>query len=231
MIRPSWRAIELAAIALLWTVFLVGSSVWALTLPAYTSAAVQALDVPKTSGLTKADVVQLSGRVRTFVAGAEPGTLPATWKGAPGFDGSAVSHLRDVRGVISAARLATGLAALLLAGYLAVCIARGRRRPLQLGMYAGAVSALVAVVVGGLAAVFDFGVLFTAFHGVFFEGGTWVFPEDSLLIRLFPERFWMASGAAWLVLVVLGAVLLVVAARALRTASENLSASRMANNV
>jgi uncharacterized membrane protein len=35
-----------------------------------------------------------------------------------------------------------------------------------------------------------FGVIFVAFHQVFFESGTWTFFYSDTLIRLFPERFW-----------------------------------------
>jgi integral membrane protein (TIGR01906 family) len=35
-----------------------------------------------------------------------------------------------------------------------------------------------------------FGVIFVAFHNVFFEAGTWQFLFSDTLIRLFPERFW-----------------------------------------
>jgi integral membrane protein (TIGR01906 family) len=36
----------------------------------------------------------------------------------------------------------------------------------------------------------SFGVLFVAFHNVFFQPGTWMFNFSDTLIRLFPERFW-----------------------------------------
>ncbi len=35
-----------------------------------------------------------------------------------------------------------------------------------------------------------FGVVFVAFHDMFFARGTWVFLYSDTLIRLFPERFW-----------------------------------------
>lgn len=35
-----------------------------------------------------------------------------------------------------------------------------------------------------------FGVLFVAFHRIFFEGSTWLFPLSDTFIRLYPERFW-----------------------------------------
>lgn len=38
--------------------------------------------------------------------------------------------------------------------------------------------------------VVSFGVLFVAFHNVFFQPGTWTFFWNDTLIRLFPERFW-----------------------------------------
>jgi len=36
----------------------------------------------------------------------------------------------------------------------------------------------------------SFGILFVAFHNVFFQPGTWTFNFSDTLIRLFPERFW-----------------------------------------
>jgi len=36
----------------------------------------------------------------------------------------------------------------------------------------------------------SFGVLFVAFHNIFFASGTWLFEYTDTLIRLFPERFW-----------------------------------------
>jgi len=45
-----------------------------------------------------------------------------------------------------------------------------------------------------------FGLIFVAFHEVFFAAGTWTFYYSDTLIRLFPERFWrdaflLAAGA------------------------------------
>jgi integral membrane protein (TIGR01906 family) len=38
--------------------------------------------------------------------------------------------------------------------------------------------------------ILAFGIIFVAFHNVFFESGTWTFHYSDTLIRLFPERFW-----------------------------------------
>lgn len=225
------RVGEVALTALLWVVLCAGSSVLALTFPVFTSALTQALGVPASSGLSADDVVHLSGEVRGLVADQSYDPLPTTWRGAPAFDASAVSHLLDVRAVISGARLATGGAALLLAAYVAACIARRRFTRVRSGMYAGAWALAGCVIVAVAVALSDFEALFTWFHSLFFASGTWTFPAHSLLIRLFPEPFWVASGAAWAVLVLLSAVLLAAAGRWLVPALGSMGASRTPENV
>jgi hypothetical protein len=229
--RRVFRDAEICVAALLWASLIVGSAVTVLTVPAYTSAMTQALDIPRTAGLPAADVLHLSGRVRALVADREFDPLPATWKGAPAFDAAAVDHLMDVRRVIAATRVAAGIAALLLAAYAGLCVVRSRVDRLRAGMRAAAALCGVAVVGSVVAAMADFPSFFAAFHGLFFKAGTWAFPADSLLIRLFPERFWEASGAAWALLVMTGAAVLLLGSRLARGTRARLSASRTANNV
>jgi integral membrane protein (TIGR01906 family) len=222
---------ETAVAALLWSALVLGSAVMTLTTPVYTSALTQALDIPASAGLSATDAVRLSGQVRALVADAEFDSLPATWKGTPAFDAAAVSHLRDVRRVFSGARLATGLSALLLAVYVGWCVAVRRFRELARGMVAGAIVLAAGIALALAGAFTSFDALFAAFHGLFFTAGTWTFPADSLLIRLFPERFWEVSGAAWAGLSLIGAGVLALAARLLRFSAVRLDASRTANNV
>lgn len=69
---------------------------------------------------------------------------------------------------------------------------------------------LTIVILGGLIlfVLLAFGIIFVAFHNVFFESGTWTFHYSDTLIRLFPERFWrdaflavgLLAGSAGLVL-------------------------------
>jgi len=225
------RAGETALAVLLWVVLCVGSSALALTVPVYTSALVQVLGVPASSGLPAADVVHLSGAVRALVADTAFDALPVTWKGRPAFDAAASSHLHDVRSVISGARLATGSAALLLAAYVAACIAWRRFARLRAGMLAAAWVLAGAVVLAAVAALSDFEALFSFFHSLFFASGTWTFPADSLLIRLFPEPFWIASGACWAALALLSAAVLTLVGRRFVRAREGMGASRTAENV
>ena len=222
---------EIAVAAVLWAALVTGSAVIALTVPVYTSAMTQALGVPATAGLSATDVVRLSAQVRALVADDEYEPLPAVWAGRPAFDEAAVSHLLDVRRVIALGRFATGIAALLLATYVAFCVGKRRVQVLGAGMRAGAAVCGLLVALGVIAATADFSAFFAAFHGLFFASGTWTFPSDSLLIRLFPERFWIASGAAWAVLLSLGAAVLLACPVVLRRAEARLNASRTANNV
>jgi len=223
--------LESSVAGVAWAMLVLGLAVYALTLPAYTRTAAGALGTAATAGLSNADTLALSERVRAFVAEQDADALPSEWGGAPAFDEAAVSHLEDVRTVLAGARLATGAAAAALAAYLAWCVSRRRWDVFARGMRAGAVVAGVVVGVAGLAAVLDFGALFTAFHGLFFEAGTWTFPYDSLLIRLFPERFWVAAGAALALLTLFGAGVLVVAARYVPHAVLQVRGSRTPEDV
>lgn len=229
--RRTGRVAEVAVVAACWAVLVLGVAVMTLTLPVFTSAVSQALRIPATAGLPTQDALRLSGNVRALVADAEYEPLPATWKGAPAFDSAAVSHLLDVRSVISGARLATGVLALLLAVYVGYCIVRRRLSPMRSGMYAGAGLLVGVIVLAAAAALTDFYTFFAAFHGLFFKAGTWTFPADSLLIRLFPERFWEACGVSWAALSLAGALVLFVAARLTRAAAVRLDASHSANDV
>jgi hypothetical protein len=204
---------ESAVAGVLWAMLVVGLAVGALTVPVYTSAAEQALGIPASAGLSVTDTLRLSGAVRALVADPEFDPLPSTWRGSPAFDPSAVSHLMDVRAVLSGARAATGAAAALLGIWVAFAVARKRWSRLARGMRTGAYSVLGVLGLSVLAAFADFSAFFAAFHGLFFRSGTWTFPYDSLLIRLFPESFWVTSGVAWGVLSATGAMLLLVAAR------------------
>jgi integral membrane protein (TIGR01906 family) len=99
-------------------------------------------------------------------------------------------HMVDVKNVVRGALLVwyLSLAALLILGVWAWL---GRwlddyRRGLRRGGW-------LTVILLGLIIFFvllSFGVVFVAFHNVFFAEGTWMFLWSDTLIRMFPERFW-----------------------------------------
>ena len=110
--------------------------------------------------------------------------------GSPLYNERELSHMLDVKTVIQPA-LAFGFATWLLvlaAGFWArwggwwpdYVHAVRRGGWLTVG--------LVAAI--GILAGIDFWRFFTAFHGLFFEGDSWLFLYSDTLIRLFPVRFW-----------------------------------------
>lgn len=229
--RGPLAPVEVALASLAWTALVLGLAVVVLAFPVYTSAMVQVLGVPKTAGLSVDDTVHLSALVRSLVADQEADPLPAEWRGQPAFDAASVSHLEDVRIVMAGARLATGLAAALLAIQLALSVAYRRWDVFASGMRGGAIVTAAVVLLGGGFALLDFDSFFTFFHGLFFKAGTWTFPADSLLIRLFPERFWVTAGASWAALSLAGAVVLALAARYVPRAVRQVRGSRKPEDV
>ncbi len=216
--------IEATAIGLALALFMLGVSVLLLTFPGVTGTLVRAFGSAGRSGLAEETAARLAQDVRTYVADGTRPQLPATVDGRPGFTPRAVAHLDDVRAVFSGTRLATtGLAALLTA-WLMMRLSRRSYRPIAAASKTGAFMLFTALPLAAVAAVLDFDVLFAWFHALFFEGDTWLFPADELLIQLFPEPFWVTAGALWAALAFLGGTGLYAASRAL--AREDTKATR-----
>jgi integral membrane protein (TIGR01906 family) len=118
-------------------------------------------------------------------------------------DGSALfnqrelSHMQDVKNVVKGALLAwyVSLAILLVLAFLAWQMdwmpqyLNGLRRG---GWWMIWLAVSIAVITGaGMILNPDiFWSFFTLFHGLFFEGDSWLFLYSDTLIRLFPIRFW-----------------------------------------
>jgi hypothetical protein len=211
-------------------VLVLGLSVAVLVQPWFTRFVSARVSEFSAARVTRARGLELAEGVRAYVAGTShdvSASIPATVDGRPGFDEQARSHLTDVADVVGGARLITGLVGAALTVWLLVEVIRRRSRAVAQGLRMGAYFSGGFVLVAALVGLTSFDWLFTAFHGVFFAAGTWTFPADSLLIRLFPEPFWMTAAASWAALVLLGALLLWLAAWWLeRSVVEDHSAGR-----
>ncbi|MBN2822086.1 MAG: DUF1461 domain-containing protein [Coriobacteriia bacterium] len=206
-----------ALIALLSATTALGLAVWIMTAPWFTAMAVPGQADSASAGLSSERMVQLAEDVRLFVTDTEAPDLPEVVDGRPAFDEAAVSHLVDVRDVVIAGRWATLAAAalLLIAGLYAT--SAGRSADLGAGLRWGGAALLVGMTVTVLAGLSDFGRFFAAFHGVFFEAGTWTFPADSLLILIFPTGFWiLAAEITGVISTALGTALVLVGRISLR---------------
>ncbi|MCL2826689.1 MAG: DUF1461 domain-containing protein [Eggerthellaceae bacterium] len=128
----------------------------------------------------------------------------------------ALSHLDDVYRVISTARIVLIVLAVVgLAGLVVVGITRGRRHVGIVVIVASIVVLALFIALAGWIIV-DFDGFFTALHSLFFTAGTWEFSADSLLIRMYPENFWVGMGAIWLATSILACVVGIILGRLIK---------------
>jgi len=218
---PLALRVEAATAALVVAVAVVGIALWPLTTAVCVRTLVTVVGSEELSGLDREDTLATAVAVLRFVTDRQAPDLPARVGSVAGFDSDAVSHLIDVRNVLIPARTLALVAAALACAW---CVLRARTlwgRQAVGAALRGAGWLLVGT--GGialLAGALDFDAFFAAFHSLFFAAGTWVFPADALLIRLFPLPFWITAGAMWAALVLVAAVLLIVFGTRLRFTSE-----------
>ena len=134
-----------------------------------------------------------------------------TPNGEPLYLASEVSHMADVKGVLSVVFIvATVMAVLTLIG----CLYLARRSPggIRRAFFSGA---LVTLVLGAglvVLAVLGWETFFTQVHQLFFSQGNWTFRMDDTLIRLFPAQFWMDAGIVIAALTLLVSLVVLIAA-------------------
>jgi integral membrane protein (TIGR01906 family) len=115
--------------------------------------------------------------------------------GSPMHNDRELRHMQDVK-VLLTAVWKVWRAGMIIWLVLAALLWRlaGRKTTLH-AVIAGSkltILLMIALVIFLLAA---FGILFVAFHRIFFEGSTWLFPLSDTFIRLYPERFWRDTFA------------------------------------
>ena len=110
--------------------------------------------------------------------------------GDPIFNERELSHMEDVKAVVTGMRVALAIGMLILLAF-SIFAARGRWQPLLNKAFNWGGWALIGLIAAILLFVaLSFNSLFTWFHQIFFESGTWQFHPSDTLIRLFPMRFW-----------------------------------------
>jgi len=214
---PLALRVEAAVAAAVVAIGVVGLALWPLTTPTCVRTLVNAVGSEELTGLNRVDTLATAEAVRRFVTDTGAPDLPGEVRGVPAFDTDAVAHLVDVRDVLLPARALALVAALLACVW---CVLRARtaagRRAVGTALAGGGWLLIGGGSLALIAGALDFDALFSAFHGLFFEAGTWMFPDDALLIRLFPLPFWVAAGVLWAALVLGAAVALVVLGGRLR---------------
>jgi integral membrane protein (TIGR01906 family) len=139
--------------------------------------------------------------------------------GEPIFNDGELSHMEDVKALVTVMRyaLAGGMLVLLL---LTVLLARWRQHHLVLHAYSRGAWGVVGIIAGIIIFIItSFNQLFTYFHQLFFEEGTWMFYPSDTLIRLFPIRFWQDAFIGVGVLSLIFAGILIILNRKKRLSS------------
>jgi integral membrane protein (TIGR01906 family) len=149
---------------------------------------------PDRYGFTSAE------RLRLGIIGLKSVTTPGGMRalkdarlsdGRPAFNLREISHMQDVRNLVARLQvLWVALAVLALAATVSL------REDARVAWGRGGVLAILVLAALFGATLLDFGDLFVRFHQVFFQSGTWVFPETDTLIRLYPFQFWYDAAVA-----------------------------------
>lgn len=130
--------------------------------------------------------------------------------GSPMYTANEQGHMRDVQVVFYGFMLVS----LICLVFVVVSLFRKPRDPAPWTAVArGGLWLIVAIIVLGLFAFFAFDTAFLLFHEIFFPGGNFEFPENSNLIRLYPEPFWELTSAALGTLAIIGGVIVWFLAR------------------
>jgi integral membrane protein (TIGR01906 family) len=148
---------------------------------------------PDPYGFTKQDRLYWSNIAREYLLNDAGISFLADLKfdnGQPVYNQRELRHMVDVKRVFQAA-LKVWYGGLVLLLGMGLWAWRGNWMPDYLhGVSRG--GWLTIIVLGSIVlfVLLSFGVLFVAFHNIFFQAGTWQFFYSDTLIRLFPERFW-----------------------------------------
>ena len=116
-----------------------------------------------------------------------------TDRGNPLFLTGEVSHMADVKSVITMAFLVGAILAVCMVIAI-IYLSRRSVGGVRRGLFAGSIATLVLVIALGVLGFLGWETFFTDFHEIFFANGTWTFYTDDTLIRLFPSQFWMDAG-------------------------------------
>ncbi len=124
--------------------------------------------------------------------------------GDPVYNERELGHMIDVKVVADAFRSAFYVMAVIVLIAYGILLAKSATRPeAYRALFQGGVFTTGILVVIGLLMAVAWSFVFTQFHNLFFDAGTWVFYYTDSLIRLFPEQFWLDFGIIWAGLVFL----------------------------
>jgi len=114
--------------------------------------------------------------------------------GTAAFNVREISHMDDVKLVYDRLTAAALIAFVVAALAVWLLLRKGYTATVWGAVSDGSLVTLCLLVGLGVWMLLGFEVFFTAFHGIFFTGDTWLFAYSDTLIRLFPLQFWSDAG-------------------------------------
>ena len=214
--RVRWSSVVRLAIGVLMPLVLILSNVRLMLTPLFVSVEYGTPGFPDDPyGFTRQERTRLAHLARVYLLNTAAIEFLADQRDAGGnplFNDRELSHMLDVKQLVQRALTVWVVSGLLL---LLAVIAAWRyggdavRSGLRLGgrVTLGLMATLIVLL------LVSFSTLFTGFHELFFQGGTWLFYYTDTLIRLFPMRFWRDIFALLLLLTLGEAALLLWLAR------------------
>jgi integral membrane protein (TIGR01906 family) len=113
--------------------------------------------------------------------------------GEPIFISDELSHMADVKGLISLLYL-VALIGIIGAVLFGLYMCRKGGMGIHTGVRLGSIFSIIFMGAVAVVAVLGWDSFFRNFHKLFFSDGTWEFYADDSLIRLFPPQFWVDAG-------------------------------------
>ena len=144
-------------------------------------------------GFTMTDRLRWSEPAINYLVNSEDITFLEQFafeNGEPVFNDRELSHMQDVKAVVTGMRIALAAGMVIILAITTIAVKQGWRSALLKAYRWGGwgLIGLIGTILFFVA--LSFSNLFTWFHQLFFESGTWQFYTSDTLIRLFPMRFW-----------------------------------------
>ena len=196
------------------TTLILSGLIICINAPFVTSALCNLTSDVEHSQYTKEQLVRAGELTRDFSVGAIDQTALGNALEQIGVSSSALSedmlsHLRDCTPIFTFITYLFILLAIISLCLFIVTSIISSRRSAALILRHSAIIAIVLFLILIAWIIIDFRGLFILMHKVLFSQGNWTFDASSLLICMYPTKFWIAMGVMWVaVSLVLSAILL-----------------------
>ena len=185
--------------------WLVGASLMVLLLPQFTGFWSERLSDYENSSVSPHELQSAADSGVRYVSGGAD-RMPRSDNEKVGFTAEVISHMRDVRVVISTIRGLTIAITVIVTVIIALLVKRGQLARIGTSCFISSLLTLGAVATLTLFGWLNFDALFHLMHQLLFAEGTWQFSYNSLLITAYPLPFWIAMAATWAGLLLIGCI-------------------------